>query len=43
VTVDPGRYRIAFEAVSGNTKPLFADWLLGSGVAYEFCVIIVKS
>ena len=43
VIVDPGRYRIAFEAVSGNTKPLFADWLLGSGVAYEFCVIIVES
>ena len=43
VAVDPGRYRVAFEPVSGNTKPLFADWLLGSGVAYEFCVIVSKA
>jgi hypothetical protein len=43
VTIDPGRYRIAFEAVSGSAKPLFADWLLGSGYAYEFCVVIVQS
>jgi hypothetical protein len=43
VIVDPGRYRVVFEPVSGNTKPLFAEWLLGSGVAYEFCVIITET
>ena len=43
VTVDPGRYRIAFEAVTGNATPLFADWLLGDGIAYTFCVVIIQS
>lgn len=43
LTVDPGRYRIVFEPVSGNTKPLFAEWLLGSGITYEFCVVITET
>jgi len=43
VTIDPGRYRVAFEAVSGDAKPLFADWLLGSGIGYTFCVVVIQS
>jgi hypothetical protein len=43
VTVDPGRYRVAFEALSGGATPLFAEWLLNGGVAYEFCVVITTS
>ena len=43
MTVEPGRYRIAFESVSDNTKPLFAEWLLGDGIAYGFCVVIYTS
>ncbi len=43
VTVGPGRYRIAFEATSGNIRPLFGEWLVGDGVAYEFCVIVTTT
>jgi hypothetical protein len=43
LTIVPGRYRIAFEAVTGNASPLFGDWLLGDGFAYEFCVIITTT
>jgi len=43
MTVDPGRYRVAFEAVSGSATPLFAEWLLGDGTAYSFCVVIIQS
>lgn len=43
VTVSPGRYRIAFEATSGNIRPLFGEWLLADGIAYDFCVIITTT
>lgn len=43
VTIEPGRYRVAFEALTGNANPLFADWLLGNGIAYQFCVVIIRS
>ena len=43
VTADPGRYRVAFEATSGTIRPLFGEWLLGDGIAYEFCVVVITS
>jgi hypothetical protein len=43
ITVAPGRYRVAFEPLTGNVTPLFAEWLLDSGVAYEFCVVETTS
>lgn len=43
MTVTAGRYRIAFEPVSGSTRPLFAEWMLGAGTVYGFCVVVVTS
>ena len=43
VSVQPGRYRVAFEAITGGAAPLFAEWLLSDGVSYEFCVVITSS